>query len=132
MHLFRPISLFCTIYKVITKLIVARIRPFLQRWICPNQDIFVPGRHIYDNIVITQEILHKCRMAKEEKEFLVWKIDLSKAYDKLNWGFIEQVLCELKLPFLLSKLIMSCILMCVDLCSCKTPNFNVVGNGKYG
>ena len=120
MHLFRPISLCCTIYKVITKVIVARIRPFLQQWISPNQVSFVPGRHISDNIMITQEILHKCKMAKGQKGFLVWKIDLSKAYDKLNWCFIEQVLVELGIPFLLSKLIMSCI---------SSASFQVILNG---
>lgn len=43
-----------------------------------------------------------------------------RAYDKLNWCFIEQVLGELGLPFLLSKLIMSCI--------CST-SFQVILNG---
>jgi hypothetical protein len=71
MHLFRPISLCCTIYKVITKVIVARIRPFLQQWISPNQVSYVPGRNISDNIMITQEILHKCKITKGEKSFLV-------------------------------------------------------------
>lgn len=68
MHLFRPISLCCTIYKVITKIIVSRIRPFLKRWISSNQVSFVPGRHISDNVLITQEILHKCRMARGKKK----------------------------------------------------------------
>lgn len=109
MHLFRPISLCCTVYKVITKIIVSRIRPYLIKWISPNQASYVPGRHIADNIMITQEILHKCRVTHGNKGFLVWKIDLSKAYDKLNWNFIEQVLYELQLPPLLTKLIMHCI-----------------------
>lgn len=74
MHLFRPISLCCTIYKVITKVIVARISPFLQQWISHNQVSFVPERHILDNILITQEILSKCKMARGDKGFIVWKI----------------------------------------------------------
>lgn len=106
---------------MITKVIVARIRPFLQKWISPNQVSFVPGRHISDNIMVTQEILHKCRLAKGEKGFIIWKIDLSKAYDKLNWGFIDQVLCELKIPFPLSKLIMSCI---------SSASFQIILNGN--
>ncbi|XP_061993910.1 uncharacterized protein LOC133711840 [Rosa rugosa] len=120
MHLFRPISLCCTVYKIITKIIVSRIRPFLKKWISPNQVSFVPGRHISDNVMVTQEILHKCRYAKGKKGFLVWKIDLSKAYDKLNWNFINQVLYELQIPDQLTKLIMHCI---------TSPSFQVILNG---
>lgn len=120
MNLFRPISLCCTLYKVISKVIVSRIRPFLKKWISPDQVSFVPGRHISDNIMITQEILHKCRMTKGNKGNLVWKIDLSKAYDKLNWDFIPQVLYELKIPPLLSKFIMSCV---------SSASFQVILNG---
>ena len=51
---------------------------------------------------------------------MVWKIDLSKAYDKLNWNFIYMVLAELKLPEPLIKLIMHCV---------TSASFQVVVNG---
>ncbi|KAI5334405.1 hypothetical protein L3X38_024538 [Prunus dulcis] len=38
-----------------------------------------------------------------------WKIDLSKAYDRLNWGFIESVLLEVGLPNIFIQLIMQCV-----------------------
>lgn len=120
MYFLRPISLCCTLYKVISKVIVSRIRPYLKQWISPNQVSFVPGRHISDNVMITYEILHKCRMTKGHKGYLVWKIDLSKAYDKLNWDFILQVPYELQIPPLLSKLIMSCV---------SSTSFQVILNG---
>lgn len=40
---------------------------------------------------------------------MIWKVDLSKAYDKLSWTFIEQVFCELQLPENLIKFILSCV-----------------------
>ena len=46
MHLFRPISLCCTVYKIISKIIVGKIRPLLGKWTSPNQVSFVSGRHI--------------------------------------------------------------------------------------
>ncbi|CAL8168851.1 unnamed protein product [Prunus armeniaca] len=106
---FRPISLCSTLYKVISKVIVARLRTILPNLISPNQVSFVHGRHITDNILIAQELMHKFKLSKGKKGFMAWKIDLSKAYDRLNWNFIEHVLVELGLPLNLIKLIMSCV-----------------------
>ncbi|KAK9922738.1 hypothetical protein M0R45_031185 [Rubus argutus] len=95
---FRPISLCTTIYKVISKIIVARIRPFMQKLISPNQVSYVPERQISDNIMIAQEILFKFKKSTGHKGFFAWKVDLSKAYDRLSWNFIEKVLYETLLP----------------------------------
>ena len=40
---YQPISLCNTVYKVVTKMIVARIRPMLLNLISPYQTMFVPG-----------------------------------------------------------------------------------------
>jgi hypothetical protein len=107
--------------KVISKILVARIRLFLKKLISPNQVSFVPGRHISDNIVIAQEVLHKYQQSKGTKGFLAWKIDLSKAYDRLSWQFIESVLREAKIPIEIVNLIMNCV---------TTPSFQVCLNGE--
>ncbi|XP_062006018.1 uncharacterized protein LOC133723218 [Rosa rugosa] len=104
MHLFRPISLCCTIYKIISKIIVSRIRPLLGEWISPNQVSFVPGRHISDNIMIAQEILHKCKNSKGAKGFMAWK-----------------VLYEVNILVKLVKLIMSCV---------STASYQIIVNGE--
>ncbi|KAH9727055.1 putative ribonuclease H protein [Citrus sinensis] len=39
------------------------------------------------------------------------KVDLEKAYDRLNWSFIHKTLQELNLPTMLINLIMECITM---------------------
>lgn len=54
-----------------------------------------------------QEMLHKCKNSTRKKGFMIWKVDLSKAYDKLSWSFIEKVLYEIQLPDIMIKLIMS-------------------------
>lgn len=104
---FRPISLCSTLYKVISKVLVACLRPILPNLISPNQVSYVLGRHITNNILITQELLHKFKVSKGKKGFVAWKIDLSKAYNRLSWRFIKQVLVELTLPESIIKLIMS-------------------------
>ncbi|VVA38357.1 PREDICTED: reverse mRNAase [Prunus dulcis] len=106
---FRPISLCCTLYKVISKILVARLRVILPNLISPNQVSFVLGRQIVDNIIIAQELRHKFKISKGKKGFMAWKTDLSKVYDRLNWHFIESVLVDLKLPRVFVQLVMSCI-----------------------
>lgn len=62
---YRPITLFNTIYKVVTKIIVVRIRPLLQKLISPLQATFVPGKKGVDNAIIVQELIHT--MSKKKK-----------------------------------------------------------------
>ena len=75
-------------YKVVTKIIVARLRPFLDKLISPLQTAFVQGRKGIDNIIIAQEIIHSLGKKKGKTGHMALKIDLEKAYDKFEWGFI--------------------------------------------
>lgn len=49
---FCPISLYNTVYKVITKIIANRLEPFLNDLISPHQASFIKGRHTSDNAII--------------------------------------------------------------------------------
>ena len=71
---FRLISLCNTIYKVVTKIIVARLRPLLEKLISPLQTSFVSGRKGIDNATGKK---------KGKVGNMVLKIDLEKTYDKL-------------------------------------------------
>lgn len=84
MHDLRPIGLCNTMSKVITKIIVNKLKPFLSYTISPNQVSFVPGRHIIDNIFILQELMNRFRNTKGRKGYIAWKINLSKADDRLS------------------------------------------------
>ncbi|BFG18452.1 hypothetical protein CerSpe_047260 [Prunus speciosa] len=96
-------------YKVVSKIIVQKLRPFMQKVISPAQASFIPGRQIVDNIIVAQEVLHKFRNSKGKKGFIAWKIDLSKAYDRLHCDFIYDVLWEIGIIGKLLVLIMQCI-----------------------
>ncbi|XP_050242423.1 uncharacterized protein LOC126691393 [Quercus robur] len=106
---YRPISLCNTVYKIITKIIVARLRPYLDKLISPLQTAFVPGRKGIDNVIIVQEIIHTLSRKKGNVGYMTIKIDLEKAYDKLEWSFIRDMLIRANIPADLIDIIMSCI-----------------------
>lgn len=57
-----------------------------------NQEAFVKGRWIAENIVVVQEVIHKVQTYKGKKGLMIIKIDLKKAYDHLEWSFLHKAL----------------------------------------
>ncbi|XP_020587175.1 uncharacterized protein LOC110029262 [Phalaenopsis equestris] len=88
---FRPISLTNVVSKVISKIIVTRLQPHLQVLISNKQVAFVKGRNIADKILLAQELLldldRNCRGSN-----VIFKLDIKKAYDSINWDFILEIL----------------------------------------
>ena len=90
---FKSISLCNVVYKIISKVMVNRLKPLMNSIITPYQNAFIKGRNISDNILISHEIIYTLRREKGRKtSFGVLKIDMSKAYDRVNWTFLKAVL----------------------------------------
>ena len=106
---YRPISFCNSVYKIITKVIVARLRPHLDQVVNPLETAFVPNRRGTDNAIIVQELIHTISKAKGKEWYMAIKINLEKAYDKMEWSFIRATLMRINLPQDLIKLIMSCV-----------------------
>jgi len=87
---FRPICLLNIIYKIITKVLTMRLTKVASRVISNFQIAFIPGRNILDGIVILHETLHSLKMQKEEG--IILKLDFEKAYDRVSWTFLEEIL----------------------------------------
>ena len=104
---YRPISLCNFVYKIVSKIVVARIRPHLGNLIFLVQIAFVPGRRGIDNVFIAQKLFHTLDNKKGRVGFIDVKLDLEKVYDRLEWSFIHRVLQAFNFPPKLTKVIMS-------------------------
>nr|KYP65031.1 Transposon TX1 uncharacterized [Cajanus cajan] len=102
---FRPISLCNVAWKVISKVIVARLQPFLQGVIGPFQGSFIPGRRTCDHSIIAQEAFHFVRKDGSGVGSLALKIDLEKAYDRVRREFLESTLMQFGFPTIIIQLI---------------------------
>lgn len=120
---FRPISLSNTIYKIISKILANRLKLILGKLISPSQSSFLPGWQITDNIIIAHELIHSMKTSKKKKGFLALKLDLSKAFDRVEWTFIEKVLLAFGFSKNWTKLILQCI---------STTSFSILLNGSPG
>ncbi|GAU21466.1 hypothetical protein TSUD_241890 [Trifolium subterraneum] len=103
---FCPISLCNVTYKLISKIIVSRPRPFLDGIVSPLKNSFIPGRSTKDNAIILKEVLHFMRKTKKKKGDMVFKLDLEKADDRVNWNFLKEMLELFKFPRRIISLIM--------------------------
>jgi hypothetical protein len=89
---YRPICLLNVDYKWLTKALTSRLTPIAKKIIDPNQTGFIKGRNILEGVVILHEVLHELRKSKEQG--LILKIDFEKAYDRVRWQFLEQVMSD--------------------------------------
>eukprot|EP00253_Pinus_taeda_P030540 PITA_30540 len=104
---FRPISLCNCIYKIIAKVIAIRLVPILSKNISMEQFGFLEGRQIHEAIGVAQEVIRSIKQKKKKGSIL--KIDLSKAYDRINWLYLRLLLTHLGFNYSFISWIMGCI-----------------------
>lgn len=81
----RPIACCNVIYKVISKILCARISQ--------SQSAFVHDRSIADNILLMQEIVRGYHKDRGSPRCAI-KVDLQKAYDSASWSFLQYILAD--------------------------------------
>lgn len=117
---FRPISLTNELYKIISRLLVNRLKPVIAKLIGSMQSAFIPRRSTADNILVSQDLIHNSHLSRGCPRMCI-KIDLAKAYASVRWDFLEVALLSLRFPIHFIKLIMACV---------SDTHFSVLVNGN--
>ena len=119
---YRPISLCNVIYKLVSKAIVIRLKTILPDLVTENQSAFVPGRQITDNVLIAMELFHTMKQRNNcRRGVIAMKLDMSKAYDRVEWGFLRKMLLTMGFDGRWVNLIMNCV---------TTVKYSFVINGQ--
>ena len=91
-HQFRPISLCNIVYKIISKILADRLKVLMHKIISPFQSAFGPKRNIQDNTILAHELLHAFKSKRGKRGFMLLKIDMEKAFDRMEWSFLLAIL----------------------------------------
>ena len=106
----RPISLCNVVYKIASKVLSNHLKFILPEIIALNQSAFVPRRMITDNILLAYEMTHYMQTKRSGKQsYAVVNLDMSKAYDRVEWSFLEKMMIKLGFHERWVDTIMKCV-----------------------
>ena len=107
---YRPISLCNVAYKIASKVVANRMKWVLQEIISENQSAFVAERLIIDNVLVAHELMNHISKKKKGKcgEMAI-KLDMSKAYDRVEWDCLQQIMRKLGFHEKWISIVMRCV-----------------------
>ncbi|KAL8113881.1 hypothetical protein AgCh_020966 [Apium graveolens] len=92
----RPIALCNILMKIMTKAMVNRLKEVINDVVLETQSTFIPGHLISYNIMTAYEVMHYLKCKKVGKDgFMALKLDMSKAYDRIEWDFLRAILLKM-------------------------------------
>jgi len=117
---FRPVACCTTIYKVITRIISRRLKLFIDQAVQANQVGFIKGRLLCENVLLASELVDNFEADGETTRGCL-QVDISKAYDNVNWEFLINILKALDLPLVFIHWIWVCI---------SSASYSIAFNGE--
>lgn len=119
---FRPISCLNTIYKVISKLLAARLKEILPLMVSNSQSAFLPGRLLAENVLLATDLVNGYNTQASSPRGML-NMDLRKAFDSVRWDFILAALRAIAISETYIELIVECL---------STASFTISVNGISG
>jgi hypothetical protein len=104
---FRPICVLNDCFKFISKVVTNRFTEVANSVISPTQTAFIPGRFILEGCVIVHEVLHELKLRSDKG--IIWKLDFEKAYDRVSWNFLFEVIERKGFPDRWLKWVEACV-----------------------
>jgi hypothetical protein len=89
----RPICLINSMYKVLSKILAGRLKQVLGKLISKVQSAFLPNRQILDGVLVVNELLDLAKRRKDKR--LRFKVDFERAYDTVNWNFLDYMMVRM-------------------------------------
>ena len=85
---YKPVCLLNVNFKIFTKVLNNRLLKVVDKLIGPSQTAFILVHYTTERVVT----LHETILCYTEKNAIILKLDSEKAYYKLKWSFVQQVL----------------------------------------
>ncbi|VFQ65575.1 unnamed protein product [Cuscuta campestris] len=116
----RPISLSTFFSKIISRILSDRFKLILPKLISQEQTAFQTGKNITEHVLLTKEMVHLLSANARGGNCII-KLDLSKAFDKLSWAYLEGILTKFGFSRGTIHLLMG---------NLKATHFSVLVNGQ--
>lgn len=94
---FRPILCCNTVYKVISRILAARLKLFMDKAVQNNQVGFISGRLLCENVLLASELVYDFHKTATTTRGCL-QIDITKVYDNVHWKFLMNILEPFNLP----------------------------------
>ncbi|GJX44734.1 putative RNA-directed DNA polymerase, eukaryota, reverse transcriptase zinc-binding domain protein [Tanacetum coccineum] len=104
---FRPISLLGCQYKVIAKVLANRLQQVVHSVISDVQTAYLQGRQIIDGPLIVNEVISWA--TKNKERLFILKVDFEKAFDSLDWNFLDHTMEQMGFSSKWRKWIRGCL-----------------------